>query len=169
MFSAGPFESTRARGAIPLVDMDPDGATLASVAAGNRDKEFEQWFSDAATKFGYPLFFRWSWEMNGTWFKPYGPESAASPSLYVSVWRHLHDLAVAKGANNITWVWCPNVSFSGSTSLKALYPGDAYVDWTCMDGYNRGQNPIKPEGFKSFHKSFLRRTVKSLRLLPASR
>lgn len=166
-FAPGPFESTRARGAIPLVDLDPDGETLASLASGTRDKELEQWFSDAATKFGYPLFLRWSWEMNGTWFKPYGPESAASPSLYVSVWRHLHDLAVAKGVNNISWVWCPNVSFSGSTSLKALYPGDAYVDWTCMDGYNRGQNPIKPEGFKSFSEVFSQTYNEILAIAPS--
>jgi endoglucanase len=22
-----------------------------------------------------------------------------------------------------------------------VYPGDAYVDWTCLDGYNWGSNP----------------------------
>jgi len=166
-FAAGPFESTRRRGAIPLVDMDADGMTLASIAAGDHDAEFKKWFSDAASNFGYPMFFRWSWEMNGTWFKPYGPESAASPSLYVAVWQHLHDLAVAKGANNITWVWCPNVIFSGSTSLKALYPGDAYVDWTCMDGYNRGDNPIKPEGFKSFSEVFSQTYNELLAIAPS--
>lgn len=166
-FSPGPFEATRRRGAIPLVDMDPDGATLASIVAKNRDTEFKQWFHDAATKFGYPMFFRWSWEMNGTWFKPYGPESAASPAVYTSAWRHLHDLAVEQGANNITWVWCPNVSFSGSTSLKDLYPGDAYVDWTCMDGYNRGQNPVKPEGFKSFSEVFSQTYSEILAIAPS--
>jgi beta-mannanase len=39
---------------------------------------------------------------------------------------------------NITWIWCLNVSYFDSTPLKSLYPGNAYVDWTCMDGYNRG-------------------------------
>jgi beta-mannanase len=47
-------------------------------------------------------------------------------------------IAEEQKATNITWVWCPNVSFKGSTSLGELYPGDAYVDWTCMDGYNGG-------------------------------
>jgi beta-mannanase len=42
------------------------------------------------------------------------------------------------GATNVTWVWCPNLAYSGSVPYSQLYPGDAYVDWTCLDGYNMG-------------------------------
>jgi beta-mannanase len=135
------------------MDMDPDGVTLSDILAKKRDSEFKTWFS-AAAQYKKPFFFRWSWEMNGKWFKPYGEEAATSPELYVKVWQHIHDIAEEQGATNITWVWCPNVSFEGSTSLSALYPGNAYVDWTCMDGYNRGNNPINPEGWKSFSTIF---------------
>jgi len=56
----------------------------------------------------------------------------------VRAWRHVVDLFRAQGANNVTWVWCPNISGQYSSQLEGLYPGDDYVDWTCMDGYNWG-------------------------------
>ncbi len=36
-----------------------------------------------------------------------------------------------------------------STS-PASYPGNAYVDWTGLDGYNWGTNPAKPDRWRSF-------------------
>lgn len=135
-FTSGPLAAVRSRGAMSLLDMDPDGATLSDIASGAYDSQLSAW-ARAAREYGKPFFFRWSWEMNGTWFK-WGAEAAADPSAYVAAWRHFHDLAAAQGATNVTWVWCPNTSFKGSTSLGSLYPGDAYVDWTCIDGYNAG-------------------------------
>jgi hypothetical protein len=35
-------------------------------------------------------------------------------------------------------------------SLQSVYPGDAYVDWAGLDGYNWGTNPAKPSSWKSF-------------------
>jgi hypothetical protein len=35
-------------------------------------------------------------------------------------------------------VWCPNVTYNGATPYAEVYPGAAYVDWTCLDGYNKG-------------------------------
>jgi hypothetical protein len=53
------------------------------------------------------------------------------------MWRHVHDIFTSVGATNATWVWCPNIDYVGSFQpVSALYPGDAYVDWTCLDGYN---------------------------------
>jgi beta-mannanase len=75
--------------------------------------------------------------MNGAWFPwaALGPE--ARPGDYVRAWRHVHDVVTDAGATNITWVWCPNVDERGAlTPLEQVYPGDAYVDWTCLDGYN---------------------------------
>ena len=54
------------------------------------------------------------------------------------MWRHVHDVFTAQGATNVTWVWCPNIQGPKSTSLAEMYPGDSYVDWTCVDGYNWG-------------------------------
>jgi hypothetical protein len=153
-FAEGPLNLTRERGAIPLMDMDPDGVTLKEVVEGKKDSYFKTW-AKAVKAWGYPMFFRWTWEMNGTWFQ-WGAEAAANPTLYKEAWWHLHDIVEEQGASNVTWVWCPNLSFPGSTSLSSLYPGkesegkSKYVDWTCLDGYNFGTNPEQPDSWKSF-------------------
>ncbi|HEV7481547.1 MAG TPA: hypothetical protein VGO13_00410, partial [Solirubrobacterales bacterium] len=36
----------------------------------------------------------------------------------------------------------------------SLYPGDAYVDWTGLDGYNWGTNPARPDRWRSFDDLF---------------
>jgi len=147
-FTSQPIELSRARGAIPLMDMGSDGASLAEIASGARDSYLTAW-AKAVRSYGKPFFLRWDWEMNGTWFR-WGEEAAASPSQFRSAWRHFHDVVEAQGATNVTWVWCPNAKFKGSTSLSALYPGAEYVDWTCIDGYNYGKNPIKPATWRTF-------------------
>ena len=53
----------------------------------------------------------------------------------VAAWRHVHDLFAQAGVTNVTWVWSPKVS---DRPLGGLYPGDAYVDWVGVDGYNWG-------------------------------
>ncbi len=151
-FTAQPLELARARGAIPLMDMGSNGATLAEIASGAKDSYLTSW-AKAVRGYEKPFFLRWDWEMNGTWFQ-WGAEAAADPALFKSAWRHFHDVVEAQGATNVTWVWCPNVKFTESTPLTYLYPGDGYVDWTCADGYNRGTNPINPSGWTKFYTLF---------------
>jgi Glycosyl hydrolase family 26 len=151
-FAAGPLELTSKAGSIPLMDMGlgeigGKPVTLTEIKNGSRDTELKQW-ATAVKNYGQPFFFRWAWEMNGTWFS-WGKEAAEHPALFAEAWQHFHNLAEEQGATNITWVWCPNVSFSGSTSLSALYPGSTYVDWTCMDGYNEGGS-----AWRSFSSTF---------------
>jgi beta-mannanase len=124
--------------------MSSESVSLTDLAkvGGSKEGAIRTWLK-AVKAYGKPFFLRWNWEMNGTWF-PWGKKAAESPEAFVSAWRRFHDLAEEEGATNITWVWCPNVVFSGSTELAKLYPGNKYVDWTCMDGYNRGTNPIDP-------------------------
>ncbi len=90
-------------------------------------------FADGAKKFGKPVFVSFGHEMNGNWYPWSG-----NPDLYVKAFRHVHDTIQKAGAKNITWVWNPDI-FSGA---KDYYPGDAYVDWAAIDGYNwNGTDP----------------------------
>jgi beta-mannanase len=54
----------------------------------------------------------------------------------------------------VTWVWCPNVEYSGATPLAQVYPGSEYVDWVGLDGYNWGTNPNKPDRWKTFEQVY---------------
>ncbi|MDQ6834139.1 MAG: endoglucanase, partial [Chloroflexota bacterium] len=57
---------------------------------------------------------------------------------YVSAWRHVAAVFRQEGAMNARWVWCPNVGGSATAAYRPFYPGDAYVGWVGMDGYNWG-------------------------------
>jgi hypothetical protein len=99
----------------------------------------------AVRAFGRPVFLRWGAEMNGDWYAWSGAASGNDPAKYVAAYRHIHDLFTAAGATNARWVWAPNAdSHPGGTSVKSwnnwrnYYPGDAYVDWVGIDGYNWG-------------------------------
>lgn len=146
-FYASDFEGVRAHGAIPLLDWaswdyccgpDQPQFSLASIIRGDHDPYIREW-ATGARDWGHPLFLRFNWEMNGWWRFPWSERlNGNQPGEFVRAWRHVHDLFASAGATNVTWVWCPNVINSGTTPLASLYPGDDYVDWVGMDGYNWG-------------------------------
>lgn len=151
-FAPGPANLITNRGAIPFMDMSTQSVPLTNITNGTYDSSIITWANSVKT-WGKPMFFRWNWEMNGTWYE-WGKQAQQNPANFVAAWRHMHDVVTAQGATNVTWVWCPNTIFNGSTNLSQLYPGDNYVDWTCVDGYNWGSNPYKPDSWKSFNQVF---------------
>jgi len=144
-FQATLFNRIRAHGSIPFFSWASDSIPvsrsqpdfqLQDVTAGNYDPYFRAW-ATAAKAWAHPFFLRFNWEMNGGWF-PWGESANGNrPGDFVAAWRHVHDIFTAVGATNVTWVWCPSVDVANTyTPMAQLYPGDAYVDWTCLDGYN---------------------------------
>jgi beta-mannanase len=93
---------------------------------------------------GSPIMVRWGHEFNGNWY-PWGiANNSSDPSLYVRAYRHVHDLVRASGATNVQWIWAFNngsTPDAGYNDPAASYPGDAYVDWVGIDGYNWGYGP----------------------------
>jgi beta-mannanase len=86
-------------------------------------------------------------EMNGNWYPWGGPNNNSStsstdgPSKYIQAWRHIHDIFQSVGASNVVWVWSPNwesVPKDAYNAYSNYYPGDNYVDWVGIDGYNWG-------------------------------
>lgn len=145
-FQAGWMNAVRAHGSIPLVTWDPwnpslgpnqPAYSLQNIINGNFDAYIIKW-AQASKAWGHPYFLRFAPEMNGNWNSWSEQANGNRAGQYVLAWRHVHDIFAAQGVTNVTWVWCPNIDFSTSTSLRELYPGDSYVDWTAMDGYNWG-------------------------------
>ncbi|MDQ6670138.1 MAG: DNRLRE domain-containing protein [Chloroflexota bacterium] len=140
------MNTIRNRGTVPVLDwgshalgsgVNQPNFTLASITNGNHDAYITQ-FAQAAAAWKNPFFLRFDAEMNGWWLPWSEQTNGNKPGDYARAWRHVVDIFRAQGANNVTWVWCPNLAGSQSTSLDGLYPGDNYVDWTAMDGYNYG-------------------------------
>jgi beta-mannanase len=152
---------------IPSSESQPD-YQLSDVISGRYDGFIRQWAQDAR-RWGQRFFLRFNWEMNGDWFPWAERANGNRPGEYVRAWRHVHDIFGEVGADNPVWVWCPNVDFEGSLQdLGSLYPGDGYVEWTCLDGYNSGSNPAKPDRWRSFDQLY-RRTYDEVvnRIAPA--
>jgi mannan endo-1,4-beta-mannosidase len=160
-FPAKSFSEIRARGAIPFFSWEssesvPGGVTepnfqLSDLISGAYDGYIRS-FATQAKAWGHPFFLRFDWEMNGDWF-PWGEGvNGNQPGEFAAAWRHVHDIFTSVGATNATWVWCPYVN--RNANLASLYPGDQYVDWTCLDGYNWGTNPSLPRSWESFRELF---------------
>jgi beta-mannanase len=138
---------------IPSSLEEPD-FQLSDVIEGRYDSYISE-FATAAKNWGHPFFLRFDWEMNGSWFPWAEGVNGNRSGEFVTAWRHVHDIFTAVGASNVSWVWCPFVDPGHSLQgLASLYPGDAYVDWTGLDGYNWGTNPASPRGWKSFGQLF---------------
>jgi beta-mannanase len=163
-FSPDLLETVRRHGSIPMVTWAPEDMNggveqpdyrLIEIIKGRHDDYIRGWAAGAKA-WRHPFFLRWAHEPDGSWF-PWGEEGNGNGrGQYVHAWRHVHDLFREMGATNVTWVWCPNVQFPKSPrpSYASLYPGDAYVDWTCLDGYNWGSNHPAYGGWDSFDEVF---------------
>ena len=117
--------------------MSTGSTSLKAIANGTYDASLQAW-AQAAKQWGHPFFLVLDEEMNGTWY-PYSPGVNGNTAAdFVAAWRHMHDVFDSVGATNVTWVWCPNVDVNGNYPMNQLYPGDAYVDWTGLIGYNWG-------------------------------
>jgi beta-mannanase len=128
---------------------------LSDIINGAYDSYITKFAQDAKA-WGHPFFLRFDWEMNLASTYPWVEAvNGNQTGQYVQMWRHVHDIFSKVGANNATWVWCPNAEYNGSLKpLTSLYPGDSYVDWTCIDGYNWGTNPWYPHTWQTFSQVF---------------
>jgi hypothetical protein len=114
------------------------GTKLAPIARGGQDSVIEAAAKKLAA-YGKPMLLRWAWEMNGDWFEWGGPQNGGDPGLYVTAYRRIHRIFRANGADNVAFVWSPNWNSSPNTRSNAMsryYPGDSYVDWVGVSGYD---------------------------------
>jgi hypothetical protein len=146
-FDARAADQVAAEGALPMVTLLPclDGTlgaeqpafSLRRIAGGDFDRYLRRWAAGAAA-WRHPLMLRFAPEMNGSWNPWSAGVNGNSSHDFVLAWRHIHALFDRSGATNVEWVWSPNVVMAASPSLASLYPGDQYVDWVGIDGYNWG-------------------------------
>jgi len=154
--------TTLAGGRIPLVTWEPwtnsIGIPLDDIINGVHDTMI-QMRAQSAKNVGGTFFLRWGHEMNGNWYPWDGfhnGANAAGPAKYVSAYRHIHDIFTSAGATNVLWVLCPNsdnVPNDAWNQWSAYYPGDTYVDWMGVDGYNWG-DILPASGWRPFSSIF---------------
>lgn len=159
-------------GAMPVLTWEPwDGSNssanqaaykLTNITRGDFDPYIRQFARDAAAS-KQRVYLRFAHEMNGYWY-PWGTAPGSqytpanpvgnSPQDLIDAWRHVHDIFTQEGATNVMWVWSPLVNYSGSAPYQQIYPGDGYVDWMAMDGYNWGTTQSWGSTWQSFSDLF---------------
>jgi len=111
---------------------------LAGVNNGSQDPVISAAARQLA-HYGKPMLLRWAWEMNGDWFGWDGSHNGKDPAAYARAFRRIHRIFRDEGADNVAFVWSPNWNSGPDVSwnrMERYYPGDAYVDWVGVSGYN---------------------------------
>lgn len=128
-FSPDEAQQAASFGGLPLIQIDPLHASMASIAAGKWDRYLRQ-YATAVKAFGCPLALSFGHEMNGWWY-PWG-EPWTAPEEFIAAWRHVHRVFSAAHVRNVIWSWDPD---HGGTLAIKWWPGAAYVNWIGIDGY----------------------------------
>lgn len=137
------------QGAVPLISWMPiDGSRtstniLGEIINGDWDTYLTSWalglqsWLNNRTEEDPRVMIRFGHEFNGNWYA-----YSDDPTQFVAAWQYIHDLFDVYGLNSsIEWIWCPNnVNVDSVNDITQYYPGDNYVDWTGIDGYNWGSN-----------------------------
>jgi glycosyl hydrolase family 26 len=137
-FQAGFAVKVARNGAVPLVQMDPEGkgVTVSAIAAGKFDGYLSA-YAEAVRAYHHPVILSFGHEMNGSW-SSWGYQHT-SPAVFVAAWRHIVTLFRALGAQNVTWLWTINIvndTPRGRIPPPApWWPGSSYVTWVGIDGY----------------------------------
>ncbi|ELY33884.1 endoglucanase family protein [Halalkalicoccus jeotgali B3] len=141
------------RGHVPLLTWEPFVSDESEAIVplerrfqeGHYDDLLEEWMSLLeswvfAGNEERRFYFRPAHEMNGDWYPWATVHPDATPEDYVRMWRTLHDRLdeTALEPTHVRWIWSPNSEDVGGHAVEEYYPGDAYVDWLGIDGYNWG-------------------------------
>jgi hypothetical protein len=142
------------QGFVQKVGPDQPDFTWLKIASGRYDSYIAR-FAKSAAAYRYPFILRILHEMNGTWY-PWGYSVNGNTNLadFVAAYRHIVDIFRKQGARNVQFVWNPAVLSAQRIAtfgpmLKQAYPGDAYVDWIALDGYNN-----KLDNWRTLHDVF---------------
>jgi mannan endo-1,4-beta-mannosidase len=156
LVDSGALVNVWRRGKVPMITWEPwnpgsetakvtnpAGQTvyrLREITSGHFDPYIRSWARQLAD-LGGPVMLRPMHEMNGGWYPWGGLVNGNTPQLYIEAWRRMHRIFAEEGATNVTWVWSINhesVPDMPTNRYAAYYPGDAYVDWTAISGFNWG-------------------------------
>ncbi len=156
LFDAGACVSLMRQGKVPMITWEPwnpgnnanllrDPARqpkyrLSRIVKGEFDGYIRSW-AVQIRELGGPVMLRPMHEMNGNWYPWCGAANGNRPADFRAAWRRIHRIFEAEGATNVTWVWSINhesVPSGRGNRYAAYYPGDEYVDWTAISGFNWG-------------------------------
>lgn len=98
-------------------------------------------FAAEAKKYGGPVILIPFEEMNGDWYPWSGTKNGNTPEKHKKAYQHVRNLF--QDQPNVKFGWAVNqdsVPDSQANKIEAYYPGNEYVDYVGVNGFNFG-NP----------------------------
>lgn len=144
-----------ANGATLLITWEPWEYDTVKISNGNADSYIKKMASDIKA-YGKEIWLRPLHEANGNWY-PWGigDSNINTSETYKAAFRHIVDIFRNQGATNVKWVFNVNCSNVGTNStFTSHYPGDAYVDYASIDGYNWGTTQSWGSKWQTFDEIF---------------
>ncbi len=127
-------------GSTLVVTWMANGYNAQELVNGKADNYIRE-YAKGVKGFGDEIWLRPLHEANGDWYDwGVGKSGAGNTDANVAeAFRHIVKIFKEEGVTNVKWVWTTNASNQGSgTTLTGNYPGDDYVDYISIDGYNWG-------------------------------
>ncbi|HWA51859.1 MAG TPA: glycosyl hydrolase [Patescibacteria group bacterium] len=139
-------------GWVPMVSSNPyffagcpgkkEDNLYQKIASGSCD-QFLKEIADNLKSYNKPILLRFAWEMNLPQMYWSIPLLNSTNNDFKNAWIHFHNVLKNNGAINVQWVLSFNTTGQNTIPYKELYPGDGFVDWVALDGYNWGKTPFK--------------------------
>lgn len=129
-------------GSTLVVTWMANGYGAQDIVKGKTDTYVRE-FAKGVKNYSEEIWLRPLHEANGDWYDwGVGKANAGNTDANVAeAYRHIVNIFREENVNNVKWVWTTNASNHGSgTSLTGNYPGDEYVDYISIDGYNWGKS-----------------------------
>lgn len=128
-------------GSTLVVTWMANGYGAQDLVDGKAD-EYIRDYAKGVKNYGEEIWLRPLHEANGDWYDwGVGKEGAGNTDANVAeAFRHIVKIFREENVTNVKWVWTTNASNAGKGStLTGNYPGDEYVDYISIDGYNWGK------------------------------
>lgn len=159
------FNLIKNNGSVPWLKWDPwldglgNGVSIIDNILGGYYDSYITNFAISAKNWGEPFWLDFAHEMNGNWYGWSGDKNggASGVTKYTQMWHKVRRIFDSVGATNMAWVISYNaVSFPNQSwnTPKNYYPGDEYVDWIGIDGYNWFTNDFGVTNIVSFNEIF---------------
>jgi len=131
-----PQTTTGSQGKTLLLFWEP-WMGLKPIVNGSMDAYITQ-FALSAKAYGYPIILAPFVEFNlneAPWGNTVGGNT---PQDVISAWKRIHSIFGANNVTNVKFALVYNNVSIPAASYASFYPGDAYVDYVGIDGFNFG-------------------------------
>lgn len=143
-----------ANNSILVITWMANGYTTKQIIEGKADAYLIN-YAQGVKSYGKEVWLRPFHEANGDWYDWGIAKSGAGNTnqTLIDAWKHVVTIFRNLNVSNVKWVWTTNATNSGSATFTGWFPGDEWVDYVSIDGYNWG-TAQSWSSWKSFTETF---------------